>query len=222
VSGTRSKKRTSTPRSEGGKPAVKRKATASKRATEFLDSLLPETDEQSGTAFADRKAKRQIAHKMGVAYERVTQAFDWIEEFGKDEDALEPREWDDRDKRRRSDEKSRVRAENRADVRQMVLVEERRRAMRQQDWLLGLTTVTVLAAIVLAYLAVTHNQIEFAGASMFTFLLSGGEVLTLRWLRNPPGDPPAPGGSPVEPPPFKWSVVDVQPEVESEGRSPEE
>jgi hypothetical protein len=223
VSGTGSKKRTASPRSKGGGPSRARKPAAPKRAAAFLESLLPDTDEQSGTAYADRKTKQQTAHRMGVAFERATRLFNRIEEeLEKDEDTAVRRGWDDRSKRRSSDEKSRVRAENRADVRLMVWVEERRRAMRRQDWLVALATLTTLGAFVLACLALVHNQIGFAGASIFTMLITGGKAFTWRWLRTPTEDSAMVDETAIEPPPFKWSVVDVQPEVEPEQRSPEE
>lgn len=199
----------------------KKRPGAPKRAAEFLERLLPDSDEQSGTAFADRKTKLQTARKMGVAYDRATKVFDRIEEeLDKEEESIEQREWDDRDKRRESDQSARERAEIRADRRQQVWVEERRKAMRHRDWLLVLTAVTTLAAIGLAYLAVKYNQVEFVGASMFSTALSGVQVYVMRWLQGPREEEATVGPTPVEPPPFKWSVLDLQREVEDESLRP--
>jgi len=197
--------------------AAAKKGNAPKRAAEFLERLLPDSDEQSGTAAADRKTRRATAHKMGVAYARATKLFDRIEEeLDKDEQSAEEWEWEDRGKRRESDERSRERAEARADIRQEVWVEERHKAMRHQDWLLALTVVTTLAAIVLVYLAIEHNQIELIGASIFSTLLSGAEVYVMRWIRGPREGAAAVDGIPVEPPPFRWGVLDLQREDEDE------
>lgn len=200
----------------------RKKSAAPKRAAELLDRLLPDTDEQSGTAAADRKTRLAAAHKVGEAHLRATEAFDRIEEeLDKDEQSAEQWEWEDRGRRRESDERSRERAEARADVRQEVWREERQRTMRHRDWLLVLTFVTTLAAIALAYLAVKHDQIEFIGAAGFSALLSGIEIYVMRWIQGPRDEEAAAGDTtPVEPPPFRWSVLDLQREVEDERLSP--
>jgi hypothetical protein len=200
----------------------RKKSAAPKRAAEFLERLLPDTDEQSGTAAADRKTRLATAHKVGKAHVRATEVFDRIEEeLDKDEQSAEQWEWEDRGRRRESDERSRERAEARADMRQEVWREERQRAMRHQDWLLVLTIVTTLAAISLAYLAVKHDQIEFIGAAGFSALLSGIEVYVMRWIQGSRDEVAAAGdATPVEPPPFKWSVLDLRREVEDERLSP--
>lgn len=192
---------------------------APKRAAEFLERLLPETDEQSGTAFADRQTRRQTAHKMGITFDRAIQAFDRLEEsLDKEEEGedFKRRRWDDRRSRRESDESARERAETRADIRQGVWVEERQRAMRQRDVLLALSVVTTLAAIALAYLAVKHSQIEYVGAAMFSTVLSGVEVLFMRGLGGSQ-EAAEVGQTPVEPPPFRWSALDLQREFQEAG-----
>jgi hypothetical protein len=225
VSNTGSKRRSGAaekgaPRKAGA--SRRKKPGAPKRAAEILERLLPDTDEQSGTAAADRKTRLATAHKVGEAHVRATEVFDRIEEeLDKEEQSAEQWEWEDRGRRRESDERSRERAEARADIRQQVWKEERQRAMRHQDWLLVLTIVTTLAAIALAYLAVKHDQIEFIGAAGFSALLSGIEVYVLRWIQGPRDEETAAGGAtPVEPPPFRWSVLDLQQEVEDERLSP--
>jgi hypothetical protein len=219
VSSTGSKKKAPSTRAKGGRAKggkrPPKRPGAPKRAAEFLERLLPESEEQSGTAFADRKTRRQTAHKMGVAFDHATQVFGRIEEeLDKDEESVEQLEWADRGKRRESDERARERGEDRADMRQVVWVEERRRAMRRRDVLLGLTVVTTLAAIALLYLAVEHNQVEFAGASAVSAALPGLGALFMRWIRGSQEEATAVGEAAVEPPPFRWSVLDLQPEIE--------
>lgn len=197
---------------DGPRRRSKRKGGAPKRAAEFLDRLLPDTDEQSGTAYADRKTRLKTAHKMDYTFDRAVKTFDRIEEeLDKNEETVEQREWNDRDRRRRSDEEARCAGEVRKDIRLVVEVEERRRALRHKDVLLGLTAVTTLAAVALAYLAVSHNRIEYAGVSAFSTLLSGVEVYVMRLITWPQEGR---GTSVDAGPPFRWSVLEFFSEVE--------
>ncbi|MGN6216685.1 MAG: hypothetical protein ACTHN7_06990 [Solirubrobacterales bacterium] len=200
-----SKRKGATSRSKSGAP---------KRAAEWLERLFPEADEQGGTAFADRQARRKTAHKMEQTFERAIGAFDAIEKaIDEDKASGEQREWEDRDRRRESDEHARQREESRKDIRLFVEVEERRRALRHRDVLLGLTVLTVVAAIVLAFLAVKHKEPGYAGVSVFSTVLSGCWVYLLRAVqpKDEAARPPAPV---AEAQPFRWSVLDFQVEVE--------
>jgi hypothetical protein len=182
-----------------------------------MDLLLPESHEQSGTANADRKTRRATVHKMESTFARADRVFDRIERaLDEEEGNSEDRLWNDRNRRRLSDEDSRERSEDRADARLDIWMEERRRAMRQRDVLLGLSVLTTLAAIVLAYMAVKHNQVEYAGVSIFSTALSGVELFFMRVAQNRYDEA---DGIPGEPPRFRWSVLELQPEVEEGSES---
>lgn len=132
------------------------------RAAEWLDLLLPESDEQSGTAFADRQTRRRTAHKIERTFDQAAETFHRIQEaLDKEEAQAEQREWNDRDRRREFEERVREREEDRKDIRLGVEVGERR-------VMLGLVVFTVLAAVVLAFMAVQRKELGFAGASAFT------------------------------------------------------
>jgi|GEM_PF-3894408 len=119
---------------------------------------------------------------MEQAFDQMKETFGAIEEaIDEEKTSNEQREWTDRDRRRESDEHIRERVENRKDVRLEVEVEERRRALRRKDVMLGLIVFTVLAAVVLAFIAVQRKELGFAGASAFTT----GCVMYL--LRSPLG-----------------------------------
>lgn len=181
------------------------------RAEEFLDLLLPESHEQSGPADADRRTRRSTAHRMGMALSRAERAFDRIERaLDEEEESREDRVWNDRSRRRLSDEDSRERSEDRADVRLDVWVDERRRSMRHRDVLLGLIVLTTLAAIALAYMAVANEQVAYAGVSILSTALSGVGLFFVRVAQGQEADGP---GIPGEPPRFSWSVIELQPEV---------
>ncbi|HEY6730746.1 MAG TPA: hypothetical protein VI039_06945 [Solirubrobacterales bacterium] len=182
------------------------------KAETFMDMLLPEPDGQSGTAFADRRTRRSAVHKMEKTFARAEHAFDRIERALDEEEGMgEDRLWNDRNRRRLSDEDSRERSEDRADARLDVWIEERRRYMRQRDVLLGLSVLTTLAAIALAYMAVKHNQVEYAGVSIFSTALSGVELFFMRVAQDRYDEV---GAIPGEPPHFRWSVLEFQPEIE--------
>lgn len=150
---------------------AKRKGAS--RAAEWLDLLLPESGEQSGTAFADRQTRRRTAHKIEQTFDQAAETFHRIQEaIDEEETRTEQREWNDRDRRREFEERVREREENRKDRRLGVEVEERR-------VILGLVVVTVLAAVVLAFMAVQQKELGFAGASAFT---GGCGVYLLRSL----------------------------------------
>lgn len=145
------------------------KTKGASRAAEWLDLLLPESGEQSGTAFADRQTRRRTVHKIERTFDQAAETFHRIQEALDEEEAhAEQREWNDRDRRRESEEHIREREENRKDIRLFVEVEERRRALRRKDVMLGLIVFTVLAAMVLAFMAVQRKELGFAGASVFT------------------------------------------------------
>lgn len=145
------------------------KKEGAKRAAQWLDLLLPESDAQSGTAFADRQTRRRTVHKIERTFDQAAETFHRIQKAIDEEEASnEQREWNDRDRRRESDERAREREENRKDIRLVVEVEEKRRALRRKDVILGLIVLTVLAAVVLAVMAVQQKELGFAGASAFT------------------------------------------------------
>ncbi|HEY3492834.1 MAG TPA: hypothetical protein VGK43_07765, partial [Solirubrobacterales bacterium] len=147
---------------------------------------------------------------------RAERVFDRIERaLDEEEEGREDRVWNDRNRRRLSDEDARERSEDRADARLAVWVAERRRSMRHGDVLLALSVLTTLAAIALAYMAVKHNQVEYAGVSIFSTALSGVELFFMR-VAHAERDEAV--GIPGEPPRFSWSVVDVQPEIEQLAR----
>jgi hypothetical protein len=182
-----------------------------------LELLFPEVDERSGTAFADRKSRLRLAHKVERTLDYAGETFDRVhEEIDKNEEGLEQREWDDRDERRRSDEHSREREEDRKDLRLVLEAKERLRALLHKDVLLTLIVVTTLAAIAFAYLAVEHRQLGYAGASVFTTALSGCGVYASRLLRWPAGASADAAATALEPRPYRWSVLDLQVEVNEE------
>jgi len=175
-----------------------------------LELLYPEVDEQSGTAFADRKSRLRLASKMERNLDYAGETFDRIhEELDKDEASGEQREWDDRDERRRSDERARGREEDRRDVRLELEVEERR-------VLLVLTVITTLAAIVLAYLAIKHERVGYAGVSILSALLSSG---FLRLVRRPWAAVAGAAEGTLSSQPYRWSVLALQTEVDGEDPS---
>lgn len=186
---------------------------APKKAAEFLERLLPETDEQSGEAFADRQTRRKTAHKMDRTFDRAIQTFDRIEkELDKEEESVEQREWDDRDERRRSDERSREREEDRKDRRLDLEAEERRKAMTHKDVFLVLTVVTTVAAIVLAYMTAEAGRFGYTGVSVLGAILSNVFYRRLRWPSHATGpESTAPGARA-----WRWSVLDLQGEVDEE------
>jgi hypothetical protein len=148
---------------------------------------------------------------MEMTYDRAIQVFDRIEEeLDQDEASIEQREWDDREARRRSDEGSREREEDREDVRLELEVEERRQAMAHKNVFLWLTVLTTLAAIVLAYMAVKHEQVGYAGVSVFSTVLSGG---FFRLMRRPSGQATDASSAPQ---PYPWSVLVPRREVNGE------
>jgi len=197
----------------GSKRRSKATGGAPQKAAEFFDRLLPDSDEQSGTAYADRKARLKSVHKADYTFDRAVKAFDRIEEeLDKNEQTVEQREWTDRDRRRESDEEARQRREIRKDLRTVVEVEERRRAIRHKDILLGLTVISTVAAVVLAYLAVKYGQVAYVGVSAFTTALSGAGVFA--YFRGPQAD--SAESIEAEEPQFRWSVLDLQAEVEPE------
>lgn len=184
-----------------------------------MELLYPEVDERSGTAFADRKSRLRLASKMERNLDYAGETFDRIhEELDKDEASVEQREWDDRDERRRSDEHAREREGDREDLRLVLEAKERLRALFHKDVLLALIVVTTLAAIGFAYLAVKHQQLGYAGASAFTTALSGCGVYVNRLLRWPAGTSADAVAAAPEPRPYRWSVLDLQVEVD-EGSS---
>jgi hypothetical protein len=197
----------------GSKRRSKATGGAPQKAAEFFDRLLPDSDEQSGTAYADRKARLKSVHKADYTFDRAVKAFDRIEEeLDKNEQTVEQREWTDRDRRRESDEEARQRREIRKDIRTVVEVEERRRAIRHKDILLGLTVIATVAAVVLAYLAVKYDQVAYVGVSAFTTALSGAGAFA--YFRGPQAD--SAENIEAEEPQFRWSVLDLQTEVEPE------
>lgn len=207
-------------KSGGGRPS--KKSSGAQRAANFFGHLMPDTGEQSAEAYADRQTRRRVTHKAEDLFDRVAGAVSRAEAALEEEEAANAQQvWADRRSRRESDEEARRRGETRADIRQVVWAEERRREMRQRDFLLLLTAVTTLAAIALAYLAVKHSQIEYFGASMFTTAFSG-LVFVIRWIQGPRDGVAGVGQTPIEPPPFRWSMLDFQPEVEEEDYEPDD
>jgi hypothetical protein len=196
----------------GGRGSPK-KSSGAQRAADFFGHLMPDTGEQSAEAYADRQTRRRVTHKAETLFDRVADAVSRAEAALEEDEATNAQQvWADRKKRRESDEEARRRGETRADIRQEIWAEERRRAMRQRDFLMLLSAATTLAAIWLAYLGVTHGQIEYFGASMFTTAFSG-LVFCFHRIQGPQDEAAGVGQTPIEPPPFRWSLLDFQPEV---------
>lgn len=176
--------------------------------------MLPESGEQSGEAYADRQTRRKTAHKMDLTFDRAIQTFDRIEsELEKDEASVEEREWDDRDERRRSDERARERADDREDVRLGLEILEQNQTRAHRNVFLALAVITTLAAIVLACIAVSQERAGFAGISLLNVALSG---VFFRLVRRPPKTSTAARDGAGEAQPWRWSVLDFQPEVDEE------
>jgi hypothetical protein len=173
-------------------------------------------------AFADRQTRRRTAHKMERAFDQMRETFAAIQEaIDEDETSNEQREWNDRDRRRESDEHVREREEDRKDIRLVVEVEERRRALRHKDVLLVLTVILVFAAIVLAFVAVKQKDLGYAGVSLFATLLSACGAYLIRAVQRPKRETePADAGAPDPPQPFRWGILSFQSELEEEEGSP--
>lgn len=155
-----------------GRKGAGRGGRAPKRAAEWLERLLPESDEQSGTNDADRKLRRKVGFKMDEAFDRAIGAFDAIER-SLDEDA------EDRDQ---YDREWHIveREEDRKDIRLGLQVEDAQTSVRERNVLMFLTAVSVVAAIALAFVSVVQREPWFIGGSLISGLLSGGGVYVLR------------------------------------------
>jgi hypothetical protein len=214
VSATSSKKKGSASPGKGGSRIVRSKGggKGSKRAEAFLELLFPEVDERGGTAFADRKSRLRLAHKMERTIEYADETFDRIhEELDKDEASVEQREWDDRDERRRSDERARERAEDREDVRLGLEILEQGQVRAHKNVYLALAVAATATAIVLACVAVSQERAGFAGISLLNAVLSG---VFFRLVRRPATASTATTAAVPDVQPWRWSVLDLQAEVE--------
>jgi len=188
VSAARSRAKKGRSASPGPKPRSGEKGGAAQRAAELLERLLPQTELPSGTNYSDRQLKRQTVHEILGTQRRATEVFERIEaeldseerktgEQGGVDDEEQQRRLDAEDETRRSEEA-------RQDLRLAVELEERltenRDRSRERNLVMLLTTLSVLATIVLAFIGALHDRPPFLGGSAIGFLLSGGGVYALR------------------------------------------
>ena len=197
--------------------------SAARRATEFLDSLLPETDKPSGTNFSDRQLKRATLHDVRNTQKRAVAVFDGIEKT-LEADSENRDRWEAQDehltKQRESDERARENHEVRENIRLALEIGERQTASRdtsrERHLFMALTTISVFATIALALISTLNAEPLLYGGSLLGFLLSGGGVYRLRALTSQSSDEEDDGAGAEEPENAVWGGLGIEDQTAEE------
>lgn len=169
-------------------PREKKAGTESARASKWAgvaEALLYDEEGQPANNASDRPLRRKTTHNINEMTVEARALIRRIErEIDQDGSELEQQRADneDRVKRREADEAVQEREADREDIRVMVEIEERRRAMRQRDVILVVTAFTAIATIVMAFVTVWRREPWPLGVTAATSVLWGGGLYLLRSL----------------------------------------